>query len=136
MNNNDIYIPTKAEKRILEVALNPVYAQKNITERCKLAETSRETWYKAMRKPAFIELLNKLTLDLLKGRINDIVNATYNFATSNSKCSTDRKVLLTMAGLYSDRIESKNENVNENLNMNTNLSHLSIEEIKELLKNE
>ena len=97
------YVPTAAEKRILEVALNPESFSMNVEERCKAAKTSKVTWYKAMAKQPFTDLLNKLTMDMLKGKVVNIVNATYMFATTDSKCASDRKVLLTMAGLYTDK---------------------------------
>lgn len=108
MNEIDIYTPTIAEKRILEVALNPDNYDINIKERCKLAKTSRETWYKAFAKKPFTDLLNTLTMDLLKSKVGNIVNATYKFATTDSRCASDRKVLLTMAGLYTDKAQVDN----------------------------
>jgi hypothetical protein len=107
MKETDKYNPTAAEKRILGVALNPDSFNMNISKRCKAAKVSRDTWYHAMNKPEFIELLNSLTIDLLKGKVNDIVNATYKYAVTDSKCSSDRKILLTMAGVYSDKQEIK-----------------------------
>ena len=102
------YEPTAAEKRILEVALNPESFSMNIEERCKAAKTSKVTWYKAMGKQPFTDLLNSLTMDMLKGKVSNIVNATYKFATTDSKCASDRKVLLTMAGLYTDKQQLDN----------------------------
>ena len=46
----DKYSPTPAEVRILEVSLNPEHAGKNITEKCRVAEVSRDTWYE-IKKP-------------------------------------------------------------------------------------
>lgn len=106
MQENDKYIPTAAEKRILEVALNPESFSMSIKDRCKAAQTSRETWYKAMAKKPFTDLLNTLTMDMLKGKMSTVVNATYKFATTDSRCASDRKILLTMAGMYTDKIEA------------------------------
>jgi hypothetical protein len=103
----DIYKPTDAEKRVLEVALNPECINLNIVEKCKMAKVSRDTWYKAMKKPEFINMLNTMTMDLLKGKVADLINATYNFAVTDSKCSQDRKNLLTIAGIYTDKVEMK-----------------------------
>lgn len=103
----DIYKLTKAEKRIMEVCMNIELTSKNTLEKCKFAQTSRETWYTAMRKPEFVALLNAATMDMLKGKMGDLVNATYKFATTDSRCSADRKILLTMAGLYTDKQEIK-----------------------------
>lgn len=108
VQENDKYIPTSAEKRILEVALNPESFSMSIKDRCKAAQTSRETWYKAMAKKPFTDLLNTLTMDMLKGKMSTVVNATYKFATTDSRCASDRKILLTMAGMYTDKQEIDN----------------------------
>ena len=108
MKETDQYTPTAAEKRILEVALNPDSFTMNIKERCTVAKVSKDTWYKAMGKQPFTDLLNSLTMDMLKGKVCNIVNATYKFATTDSKCASDRKVLLTMAGLYTDKQQLDN----------------------------
>jgi len=109
------YKLTAAEKRILEVALNPDSFSMNIQDRCKAANTSKVTWYKAMAKKEFTDILNNLTMDMLKGKVSNIVNATYMFATTDSKCASDRKVLLTMAGLYTDKQQIESDNTNHNI---------------------
>lgn len=113
-NKSNEYVPSKAELKILEVALNPDFMYKSILEKCEVAGVSNFTWYKAMKNERFIELLNKMSLDLVKSKVADVINATYNFAISNSKCSTDRKMLLTMAGMYVDKQETENKNTNDN----------------------
>jgi len=133
MKETDQYIPTAAEKRILEVALNPDSFTMNIKERCQAAKTSKETWYKAMSKKPFTDLLNNLTMDMLKGKVSNIVNATYKFATTDSKCASDRKVLLTMAGLYTDK-QQIDSTVDATVTNKYDLSGLTTEQIKEALK--
>jgi len=127
------YEPTAAEKRILEVALNPESFSMNIEERCKAAKTSKVTWYKAMAKKPFTELLNTLTMDMLKGKVANIVNATYTFATTDSKCASDRKVLLTMAGLYTDK-QQIDSTVDATVTNKYDLSGLTTDQLKEMLK--
>ena len=129
MKGIDIYKPTIAEKRILEVALNPENYDMNIKDRCKLAKTSRETWYKAMNKKGFIEVLNTLTMDILKSKVSNIVNATYTFATTDSKCASDRKILLTMAGLYTEKKDIELSGV---IKVNDPFKDLTTEELKKL----
>jgi len=109
---SDIYTPTEAEKRILMVCIDPDSFTLNITQRCEKADVSRETWYKTMKKQDFIKMLNQMLMDNLRGKIGDVINATYKYATSDSKNSADRKILMTMAGLYSDKLDA---NVHEDI---------------------
>lgn len=122
MKETDQYIPTAAEKRILEVALNPDSFTMNIKERCKAAKTSKDTWYKAMGKKDFVTLINTLTMDMLKSKVSSVVNATFKFATTDSKCASDRKILLTMAGLFTEKLETENTNTNLEIKLDENLS--------------
>lgn len=103
LTKDDVYQPTVHETRILEVLMNPDNVGIDITSLCELAETSRQTYYKAMKKPEFIKYKNELVIDILKAKVQDVVNATYKFATTDSTCHSDRKILLTMAGLYVDK---------------------------------
>ncbi|AHF08572.1 hypothetical protein [Desulfitobacterium metallireducens] len=112
LKESDIYEPSQVEKRILEVALNPESFDKTIKERCTMADVSRDSWYRVMNNPKFIALLNTMTMDMLKGSVNDIINATVKYAKSNPRCSADRKVLLTMLNLYTDKLDA---NVNEDV---------------------
>lgn len=105
----NIYEPTEAEKKVLEVAINPDYFGMSIVDKCKIADVTRTTWYNAMNKKEFVELMNKLIIDTLKSNIGDIVQATIKFGKTNAKNSADRKMLLTMAGLYTDKIEEKSD---------------------------
>lgn len=100
------YKPTAAEKRLLEVLINPEYLGKNVTDLCNLAEISRNKYYDAMKKKEFQELVADITQDLIKGKIGDVLNATYKYSLT-AKGHQDRKVLLTMAGLYVDKKETE-----------------------------
>ena len=59
----DKYSPTPAEVRILEVSLNPEHAGKNVTEKCRVAKVSRDTWYEAFKSPIW-NLANEHQLTL------------------------------------------------------------------------
>lgn len=100
------YKPTAAEKRLLEVLINPEYLGKNVTELCNLAEISRNKYYDAMKKKDFQLLVADTTQDLIKGKIGDVLNATYKYSLT-AKGHQDRKVLLTMAGLHVDKKETE-----------------------------
>ncbi|MGJ0706676.1 phBC6A51 family helix-turn-helix protein [Enterococcus avium] len=106
MTEKDKYKPTAAEKRLLEVLINPDYLGKNVTELCNLAGISRNKYYDAMKKKDFQSLVADTTQDLIKGKIGDVLNATYKYSLT-AKGHQDRKVLLTMAGLYVDKKETE-----------------------------
>jgi len=96
----DDYSPTPAELRILEVSLNPETAGLNITEKCQLANVSRETWYKSFRKPDFKKLVNKTSLDLVQDGLADAVAALKKAASNPSpKANPDRRLLFELAGV-------------------------------------
>lgn len=100
LTESDEYSPTPAELRILEVSLNPEHAGKNITERCQLADVSRETWYKSFRKPEFNELVSKTCLDLVRDGLGDAVSALKKSASNPSpKANPDRRLLFELAGV-------------------------------------
>lgn len=106
MTEKDKYKPTAAEKRLLEVLVNPDYLGKNVSELCKLAGISRNKYYDAMKKKEFQGLVADTTQDLIKGKIGNVLNATYKYSLT-AKGHQDRKVLLTMAGLYVDKKETE-----------------------------
>lgn len=106
MTEKDKYKPTAAEKRLLEVLVNPDYLGKNVSELCNLAGISRNKYYDAMKKKEFQGLVADTTQDLIKGKIGNVLNATYKYSLT-AKGHQDRKVLLTMAGLYVDKKETE-----------------------------
>lgn len=122
------YRPTKAENRLLEALVNPDNMGKNVEEMCSVAEVAKNTYYKAMKKPDFVKLVNETTLELIKGKVSDVLNASYTFALTE-KGFQDRKILLQMAGLLVEKTETT---VNGNLNVNNPFSDLSVEELRKL----
>jgi hypothetical protein len=98
----DNYKITPAETRLLEVLLDPANTGKNVTEKCELAEISREYYYRIIKKPEFLSLLSKTSIDLVKEKISDILTASIKVATSSgARGYQDRRMLLEMAGLIS-----------------------------------
>lgn len=104
LTKSNVYQPTNAEIRLLEVLVNPEFVGKTITHICEVAEISRFTYYEAMKKDGFVNLVNDTTMDLIKGKASDVLNAAYKYALKE-KGHQDRKLLLTIAGIYSDKQE-------------------------------
>lgn len=130
MTKTNIYKPTVAEKKLLEVLINPEHLGKNVTELCNLANVSRNKYYDAMKKEAFQELVKSTTLELVKAKIGDVLNATYIYSLGE-KGHQDRKLLLTMAGLYADKQETE---ISGGLNVNNPFAELTTEELRKLAR--
>ena len=107
MTIDDKYRPTQAEKKLLEVLVNPENVGKSVTELCNLADVSRNTYYKAMKNEEFRDFVTNTTVELVMGKVGDVVNATYKHALGE-RGHQDRKLLLTMAGLYTEKQEIEN----------------------------
>jgi hypothetical protein len=108
--NGNVYLPTPAEQKLLEVLCNPNSLGKTVTAICIEAGVERKVYYDAIKKEGFYELRNKFLMDIIKAGVGDILQATIKYGKESSKNSQDRKMILTMAGIYTDKIES---NVNE-----------------------
>lgn len=106
MRKGNIYIPTKSEKKLIEVLIDPRNLGKNVIDLCSLAGVSTKVYYTAKKKEGFVDYINNLNFELLKGKIADILNATYIHALGE-RGHQDRKMLLTIFGLYSDKQEIK-----------------------------
>ncbi len=102
------YILTEKENNLLEVLLNPEYRMKSITDICKIAKCSRQTYYEAFAKPGFVKIYEEKSKDLIKQSIAPVLNTFVREALRGS--FQHGKVLLEMAGLYTEK-----ENINLNL---------------------
>ena len=120
--NDNIYIPTPAEQKLLDVLFNPEHFGKNIRKLCSEAGVVHTVYYDAMKKPEFVRYYNDMFKELLKGKVGDIIAAAYKFATTEAKCHQDRKMLLEMAGEYREEKD-------------INLQHSFEDELLELLDN-
>ena len=98
------YKPTPAEKKLLEVLVNPEHLGKTVMAICKVAGISRFKYYDAMKKEPFRKLVNDTTMDLIKGKASDVLNAAYKYALTE-KGFQDRKMILTIADIYTDKAE-------------------------------
>ena len=104
------YEPTTAELKLLEVLCNPESATKSVVDICEEAGVSTRTYYTAFSKDGFKDLIKKTSIDLVKGKLAQIINATIKYAVTDSKCSADRKTLLQMADMLVEKTENKNSN--------------------------
>jgi hypothetical protein len=115
------------EMALLEVLLSPEYRMRSITDICKIAGISRPTYYSAFAKPAFREIYKQKSKELVDQAIAPVLNTFVREALRGS--FQHGKVILEMAGLYSEKSELE---INNNLNLNVTLEGRK-ERIKELL---
>ena len=103
LQNLTDYKPTEKEKNLLEVLLNPENRMKSITDICKLAKCTRPVYYEAFTKDGFVELYKRSSQDLVKQSVAPVLNTFIREAQRGS--FQHGKVLLEMAGVYSDKLE-------------------------------
>lgn len=106
VTKGNIYKPTTAEKKLLEVLINPENAGKTVTDICNLANVSRRKYYEAMGKEEFSNLVNETTMDLVTAKAGSVLNAAYKYAMKE-KGFQDRKMILTIAGIYVDKSQTE-----------------------------
>lgn len=94
------YRPTLAERKLLEVLLNPELRTATVTDICQRAGISRQTYYKTIKKPEFLKLYESQSRDLVRVAIGPVVNAFIKAAKEGSY--PHGKVILEMAGLYAE----------------------------------
>ena len=102
MSKSDKYKLTPAGKKLFQVLVNPEHLGKNVDELCKIADVSRDTYYRLHKEQGFVDLVSETSKEMVMAKMGDILNATYVYALGE-KGHQDRKLLLTMAGLYADK---------------------------------
>ena len=95
------YELSTAGKKLLEALADPENRNKSITDLCQVAGVSRDTYYKAFKKPEFIERYEILCRDLVKHSLAPIVNACIKEAKDGSYQHI--RIVLEMGGLYTPR---------------------------------
>lgn len=128
------YKLTAAGEKLYQVLINPEHLGKNVEELCTIADVGRNTYYRLMKEEGFTRLVSETSQKLVMAKIGDVVNATYKYAIEESKGHQDRKMLLTMAGLYAEKTDAT---VNANVTRQNNAyDELTVDELKKLINNE
>jgi deoxyribose-phosphate aldolase len=112
LQNLTDYTPTEKENTLLEVLLNPENRMKSITDICKIANCSRQTYYEAFAKPGFVTIYESKSKELVKQSVGPVINTFVREALRGS--FQHGKVILEMADMYTEKQETK-INVNQKL---------------------
>lgn len=126
---SDKYKLTAAGQKLFHVLINPEHLGKNVDELCQIAKVSRDTYYRLMKDKEFTDLVSATSKELVMAKISDVLNATYIYSLGE-KGHQDRKILLTMAGLYVDKKETE---ISGELNIESKYKDMSDDELKELV---
>ena len=100
MENEKKYIPTTAERKILEALSNPENYTISIKELCNRAGVSRNSYYESCKKNGFVEAKNKVLNKTFETLVPEVKKAAMKFAINAEKNFQDRKMILEMAGEY------------------------------------
>ncbi len=127
-NPGNTYNPTKAEQALLDTLLNPENRMKSVTDVCKVAKIDRVTYYRAFAKSEFVALYQWRSMDLIRQHVAPVINAFIREAQRGS--FQHGKVLLEMAGVYTDKLELSGQ-VTSNP-----FAGLTTEELKKLIRDD
>lgn len=128
MTKSDKYKLTPAGKKLFQVLINPEHVGKNVDKLCKIADVSRDTYYRLMKEQEFTDLVSETSREMVMAKMGDVLNATYVYALGE-KGHQDRKLLLTMAGLYTEKQELSHTG---EITQNHNMTNLSEDELRKL----
>ena len=92
------YVPNRTALRLLEALSDPASRMKSVTEICKVAKISRDTYYKLLKERGFVEVYREFSFDMVKHKIAQLINALLHQATRGS--AQHLRMALEMAGLY------------------------------------
>lgn len=105
----ETYQPTPAERKLLEKLFDPKFMTASISDICKAAGVSRETYYQSVKKPGFVASIKAYALDATKGKAPRYVALAEKFAEEGSW--PHLRALLAMSGVYDEKITIEAEPV-------------------------
>lgn len=106
--SRDSFKLTPASRRLYNALINPENFDLNVTQICEVAQVDRNTYYRRMAEDEFVSKVKAEQKSQVESKIGNVLNATYKYALEE-RGHQDRKMLLTWAGEYTDKLESKIE---------------------------
>lgn len=107
---SDKYYPSQAEQKLLNIVLRPENSILNVTEICKMAEVSRDTFYRVMKNPDFKRLLREEAFNLIDPALPGVINRFIKEAKDGS--FSHGKVVLEMGKVYTPKARFEGVMVN------------------------
>jgi len=129
---NEFENMTPSEIRLVEVLLNPENIGLTVVEKCKKADISPMHYYRMMKNSEYVKKVHELTLNMIKGRIADVIQASLECALNDKyKGFADRKMLLEMSGMYR---QSSDLNINNNLSISASISRIPQQDLQVMIQ--
>lgn len=94
---------TRAGEKLIETLLDPRNRTKSVSDICKLAETSRTTYYKLFADETFVKEYKRQSKELITQNVGSVINTFINEAKRGS--FQHGKVILEMADMYTEKKE-------------------------------
>ena len=91
------YHPTAAERKLLDVLLNPAHRHKSVTDICDIAECSRRAYYRAFEKADFMAFYKGESRRMVERSVAPVLHAFLKQAIAGSH--KHGVTLLEMAGM-------------------------------------
>ena len=124
LNENDIvkypfgdkiYMITKDQLKLLDIYVDPEYFNKPVIKQCQMAGITTMAYYEALTNPDFTSLVTAISASIVKSKTPQVVESAFQYAQT-ARGGADRKMLLTIAGLYKgtgtieDDVQTEGEN--------------------------
>ncbi len=110
---------TRVDKKVLAIKILPHSSILSITDKCKLLNIGRRSWYKANDKPIIGDLVSKYSKLLLSDYTPDVLRTHANLALLGSESACVK--VLEETGVYDK------PNANTNIALNVNVEKIETE---------
>lgn len=97
-----------ASRRLFRELINPENYNLTVSQVCAKADVNESTYYRRMREDDFVSVVRAVQRRQVESKIGNVLNATYRYALKE-RGHQDRKMLLTWAGEYAEKSETKIE---------------------------
>jgi hypothetical protein len=94
-----IYLITEDQLKLLDIYVDPEYFNKPVVVQCKMAGITTMKYYEALTNPDFTSLVTAISASIVKSKTPQVVESAFQYAQT-ARGGADRKLLLTIAGLY------------------------------------
>lgn len=104
----DRYPLTPVSRRLYRALTNPENFDKNVTEMCKSAKVSRDSYYRLMKDEKFVSWVRETQRSYVESQGLQVLSASLKYALEKEGFQ-DRKLILTWMGEYEETMRNKVE---------------------------